>query len=577
MEALTEAFRHAAGAAPPARSAVLDVEHPDIRAFVTGPAAPSSGTASTRRAVRLSDAFMEAVVADAWWETRAVASGEVVGRERSRDLLEAIVTRALASGQPTVQFGDTVNRWNTCSSWGGITAATPCGEHMFLDDTASQLAWLNLLRFLDGACRFRADAFRRAVEVAVLALEIVIGHTRYPRARVAARTRELRPLGLGYTNLAAMLMASGLPYDSDLGRTTAAAVTSLMTGAAYTQSARIAANLGSFSGYPANRLAMLEVLDHHREAAHRLPRHLPAELRGPTVGVWDEAITLGTRFGFRNAQVTAIAPPGTVARLLDCASVSLLPVSTGGELATVNELLALSLERLGYARSAVRAAVDELRSGSDPTGWTRVGTEHRAVFSPPTALARLRMAAAVQPFLSGAAAADLAVPVASSSQDAQVLVVQAWKLGIKALFIRRAGAPAAEDLLSCAELSCQSRHERPRRRALPDHHRLLTHRFDASGHEGQVAVALYSDGSPGEVTITVARPGSALLGTVEALAGAVTTGLQHGVSLNTVLSGFHHLRERQPTWAGPEQATATASVLDEVAGWLTTQFPAVKS
>lgn len=575
VEAWSEALRSAAGTVPPARTAVLDVDHPDIRAFVTGPAEPDGGVfpaAASRRAVRLSDAFMQSVASDSWWETLSVGTGEVVGRERSRELLGAIVARALASGQPTIQFGDTVNRWNTCAGWGTITAATPCGEHMFLDDTASQLAWLNLLRFLDGAGRFRADAFRRAVEVAVLALEILVGHTRYPRARVAARTRELRPLGLGHANLAALLMASGLPYDSDLGRTTAAAVTSLMTGAAYTQSARIAAARGSFSGYPANRLAMLDVLDRHREAAHRLPHELPLELRGPAVSVWDEAITLGTRFGFRNAQVTAVAPTGAVARLMDLASAGLQPVSTGSEHAPVGDLLALGLARLGYTASTTRPAVDELRSGSEPGSWTRVEAEHRPLFSPPTPLARLRMAAAVQPFLSGAAAADLAVPAATSPQDAQVLVVQAWKLGVKAVALRRAGGASAEDLLSAAELSCQSRHSRPPRRTLPDHHRLLTHRFTASGHEGRIAVALYPDGSPGEVTIAMAPPSSALGGPVAAFADVLTTGLQRGVPLGTVLSGLDRLRETRSSWAGPAQAAAATSILAHVAEWMAAQF-----
>jgi len=490
LEAWSEALRSASGILPPARAAALDVGHPDIRTFVAGPAD------TTRRVVHLSDAFMQSVVADSWWDTHGVGGGEVAGRERSRDLLDAIVTRAMASGQPTVQFSDSVNRWNTCARWGRITAATPCGEHTFLDDTASQLAWLNLLRFLDGSGRFRADAFRHAVEVAVLALEILVGHSRYPRARVAARTRELRPLGLGHANLAALLLASGLPYDSDPGRTTAAAVTSLMTGAAYSQSARIAATRGSFSGYPANRLAMLDVLDRHRESAHRLPHRLPGDLRRAAVGVWDEAITLGTRFGFRNAQVTAIAPTGAVTRLLGCSSVGLLPMRTTGDLASVGDVLALTLDRLGYATSELASAVHELRSSADPKSWTRVEPDHRPLFSAPTPLARLRLAAAVQPFLSGAVTADLPLPAATTAPDAQVLVVQAWKLGVKALALRRDAGPFADDLLSAAELSCQSRRGRHRQRALPDQRRLFTHHFAASSHEGRVAVALNPDDSP---------------------------------------------------------------------------------
>jgi ribonucleoside-diphosphate reductase alpha chain len=395
-------------------------------------------------AARLSDDFLGAVEADDWWETGPVHSGAMVGRERAREALRRLASGAAGSGELQVQFDDTVDRWNTCAAWGRVNATNPCAAYAFLDDTAAQPASLNLLRFLDGAGRFRGNAFRHAVDVAVLALEIMVSATRYPTARFAARTRELRPLALGYANLGALLMASGLAYDSDAGRAVAAALTSLMTGEALLQSARVAASLGSFAAYPANRTGMLAVVERHREAARGLrPGLIPVDLLGPAVAVWDEALALGTRSGFRNAQVTALAPNPAAATLMGCVAPGAEPLPApgmeGDGARTFAELFGRALERLGYGPTERRTILDDLESTREVADCNRVDPAHLPVLQgggaiPPAR--RLQMVGAVQPFLSAAAAATLVLPAAVTADAVESLLLDAWRFGVRVLGLR---------------------------------------------------------------------------------------------------------------------------------------------
>ncbi len=519
VEALAAVIRAPERRHPPAAMAVLNVDHPDIRRFVAGPA-PGRGAASrgggALRAVRLPDAFMAAAAAGGWWETRAVATGEVVAREPARELLQLLVDRALTDGQPMLQFDDAINRWNTCPASGRVSASSPCGEYVFLDDTACQLAVLDLARFADDAGRLDPEAFRQAVGIAVVALEILVSSSRYPNARIAARTRELRPLGLACANLASLVAASGHGYDSDAGRALAAAVTSLLTGEAYLQSARLAAAVGSFAAYPANRAPMLEVLERHREAAHHLAaRPVPGELLRAAISVWDEALTLGTRSGFRHAQVTTVAPTAAAARLMDCATAGVEPLPDDDRV---------------------------------------------------SALAVLRMAGAVQPFLSGAATATLLVPPQSSQEEALELVLQAWALGLKDISLR------GKHLASADDLACDAAAPPPRRRPLPEPRRVVTQRLGADGHDGQVTVALFEDGSPGELRVALASGNPALADLMEAISTSVSATLQHGVPLANVLDDLSRLHFDPAAWPATPAGERASAAIAQVSSWLGARF-----
>lgn len=601
-----------------AKMVILNVDHPDIVAFITckaeeekkahaliaagfpaafeieGNAYDSVQYQNANHSVRVTDDFMRSVEEDGWWETRAVTTGEVLGRYRARDLMRMMAEAAWVCGDPGIQYDTTINRWHTCKASGRINASNPCSEYMFLDDTACNLASLNLMKFVDEEGRFQVKAFRHAVDTLILAQEIIVDFAHYPTPKIAANSHEYRTLGLGYANLGALLMSLGLPYDSDAGRTLAAGITALMTGEAYLQSARIAKAMGPFPSYSLNREPMLEVITMHRDAAHRIPlKGIPSELREEAVKVWDEAYTLGVETGFRNAQVTVLAPTGTIGFMMDCDTTGVEPdlalvkvkrLVGGGSLKIVNNTVAKALKRLGYRKQEREEILAYIEKHGMAEGSPHLKEEHLSVFdcafkalagtrfiSP---LGHLRMMAAVQPFISGAISKTVNVPEDTSPEEIQRLFLEGWKLGLKAIAVYRDNCKGSQPLAVGGGEAAKAVEPglRPVRRKLPDERVALTHKFSVGGQEGYVTVGLYEDGTPGELFITMAKEGSTLSGVMDAFATAVSLTLQYGVPLEFLVNKFSHVRFEPSGWTNNPQIPHAKSILDYIFRWLASKF-----
>jgi ribonucleoside-diphosphate reductase alpha chain len=599
-----------------AKMVILNIDHPDVVQFIRckaeeekkahtlinagyasgfeqeGGAYDSVQYQNANHSVRVSDDFMRTFEEDGWWETRAVRSREVMGRYRSHDLLRMMAEATWVCGDPGIQFDTTINRWHTCKTSGRINASNPCSEYMFLDDTACNLSSLNLMRFTNPDGTFKVDEFRHAVDIMVLAQEIIVDFAHYPTPRIAANSHEYRPLGLGYANLGALLMAEGLPYDSPEGRAYAASVTALMTGEAYLESARIAEALGPFPRYQANREPMLEVIGMHRDHAHRLPqRGLPAALRREAVAVWDEALHHGQQWGYRNAQVSVLAPTGTIGFMMDCDTTGIEPdlalvkvkrLVDGGSMTIVNQTVPRALERLGYnevSRTAILAFINETGTIEGAPG---LDDEHLAVFDCAfrpingvrfiSAMGHLRMMAAVQPFLSGAISKTVNVPEETTSDEIAKLFIESWKLGLKAVALYRDNCKRSQPLAVGGEAKLAEPAFQPVRRKLPDERVAMTHKFSIEGQEGYVTVGLYEDGSPGELFITMAKEGSTLSGVMDAFACAISLTLQYGVPLEFLVNKFSHVRFEPAGWTTNSQIPYAKSIIDYIFRWLAAKF-----
>jgi len=467
-----------------------------------------------------------------------------------------------------------------------------------VDDSACNLASLNLLRFLDAQGRFEVDRFRDAVRVAITAQDIVVDRASYPTDRIRRNSRYYRPLGLGYANLGSLLMARGLAYDSDVGRAYAAAVTSLMTGEAYAWSARMAAERGPFTGYRRNSESMLRVIGKHRAAAQRIQVDLlPEELKEPCRTVWDEAEQVGREHGYRNAQVTVLAPTGTIGFLMDCDTTGVEPefalvkykkLVGGGNMKIVNRTVSAALTRLGYGEKEKAAIAAWLEKNETIEGAQGLSPEHLPVFDcafkpthgnrsiPP--MGHVLMMAAVQPFISGAISKTVNLPESYSPEDIGRLYMDAWKLGLKAIAVYRDGSKRSQPLSAgrkkdVAAASAPPEPEfRPRRHKLPDERRALTHKFNVAGHEGYVTVGMYEDGSPGELFIVMAKEGSVVSGLVDGFATSVSMALQYGVPLQVLCDKFTHTRFEPSGFTGNPEIPIAKSILDYIFRWLEHKF-----
>jgi ribonucleoside-diphosphate reductase alpha chain len=601
-----------------AKMVILNVDHPDIVAFikckaeeekkahaliaagypagfeVEGGAYDSVQYQNANHSVRVTDEFMRAVEEDGWWETRAVTTGEVLGRYRARELMRMMAEAAWVCGDPGIQYDTTINRWHTCKASGRINASNPCSEYMFLDDTACNLASLNLMKFVDEEGVFNVEAFTHAVDTLILAQEIIVDFAHYPTPKIAANSHEYRTLGLGYANLGALLMAEGLPYDSEEGRALAAAITALMTGRAYWQSARIAEAMGPFPGYEANREPMLEVIAMHRDAAHRLPaRGIPTPLRQAAVAVWDEALALGQRVGFRNAQVTVLAPTGTIGFMMDCDTTGIEPdlalvkvkrLVGGGTIKIVNNTVPRALKKLGYSEEEREAILAHIEKTGTAEGAPYLKEEHLPVFdcafkavggtrfiSP---MGHLRMMGAVQPFISGAISKTVNVPEETTPEEIERLYMEGWKLGLKAVAVYRDNCKGSQPLAAGGgeAAAATAKEFRPVRRKLPDERVAITHKFSVEGQEGYVTVGLYEDGTPGELFITMAKEGSTLSGVMDAFATAISLTLQYGVPLEFLVNKFSHVRFEPSGWTNNPQIPYAKSIIDYIFRWLASKF-----
>jgi ribonucleoside-diphosphate reductase alpha chain len=598
-----------------AKMVMLNIDHPDIEHFIRckaeeekkaqvligagypagfdteGGAYDSIQYQNANHSVRVSDDFMRAVEDDGWWDTRVVTTGEVAGRHRARELMRTMGEAAWVCGDPGIQYDTTINRWHTCKTSGRINASNPCSEYMFLDDTACNLSSLNLLRFLREDGSFDTEGFKHAVDIMILAQEILVDFAAYPTAKIAANSHEYRPLGLGYANLGALLMAGGLPYDSPEGRAYAGAVTALMCGEAYLQSARMAEAIAPFPSYEPNREPMLEVIGMHRDHAHRLPvRGVPAELRKEAAESWDAALELGKRAGYRNAQVTVLAPTGTIGFMMDCDTTGIEPdlalvkvkrLVGGGTMKIVNNTVPQALKKLGYEEEQREAILAHIEATGTVEGAPDFDEEHLAVFdcafkavrgsrfiSP---LGHLRMMGAVQPFLSGAISKTVNVPESTTAEEIEQLYVDGWKLGVKAVAIYRDNCKGSQPM-SAVGGKASTEAGRPMRRKLPDERVAITHKFSVEGQEGYVTVGLFENGKPGELFITMAKEGSTLSGVMDAFATAISLTLQYGVPLEFLVNKFSHVRFEPSGWTNNPQIPHAKSIIDYIFRWLAAKF-----
>ena len=604
-----------------AKMVILNADHPDVLEFInckveeerkawalidagydgslTGPAYASVFFQNSNNSLRVPDGFMRAVVDDDEWHTRAVSGDRrVVETHRARALMRAVADGAHVCGDPGMQFDTTVNDWHTCSNTARINASNPCSEYMFLDDSACNLASLNLMQFLKERepGEFDVDRFRAAVRTMITAQEIIVGNASYPTEAIGRNSHAYRPLGLGYANLGALLMSRGVPYDSDGGRDYAAAITALMTGEAYAQSARIARDCGgSFAGYAQNRQPFLRVMGKHRDALKHVARaHVPADLHQAAADSWDEAIDLGESYGFRNAQATVLAPTGTIGFMMDCDTTGVEPdialvkykrLVGGGLMKIVNHTVPVALGRLGYPDDQINSIVQYVDEHDTIEGAPHLDSAHLAVFDCAFKPARgsrfihymghLKMIGATQPFISGAISKTINVPNDATVEDVERAYLDAWRLGAKAVSIYRDGSKRTQPLNTARQGevgTAGAAAEQPVRRKLPDERRAITHKFDIAGHEGYITVGLFDDGAPGEIFLVMAKEGSTISGFADAFAQAISYSLQYGVPLQVLVDKFSHQRFEPAGLTKNPDVRVAKSIVDYVFRWLATKF-----
>ena len=609
-----------------AKMVILNADHPDVVDFIwckakeekkayalveagydsalDGDAYSSIFFQNANNSVRATDDFMETVLSDGDWWTKSVASGQPVKRYKARDLMRQIAEATHQCGDPGMQFDTTVNRWHPCKNTARINASNPCSEYMFLDDSACNLSSLNLMKFVAPDGQFDVEAFRHAVDTMIVAQEIIVDNASYPTEKIAENSHNFRPLGLGYANLGALLMSMGIPYDSDPGREVAGAITAVMCGQAYLTSSRIAEAMGPFSGYAVNAQPFLEVIRMHRDAAGRLNRNnLPTALFQGARECWDDAYESGRRHGYRNAQVTVIAPTGTIGFMMDCDTTGIEPdlalikykkLVGGGVIKIVNNTVPAALIKLGYSPAQVEKIASHIDSTGTIEGAPDLKPEHLAVFDcsfrPQNGtraihyMGHVRMMAAVQPFISGAISKTINMPEESTAEDIMSAYTEAWKVGLKAVAIYRDNSKKAQPLSSgsgkgekrnaapTAVAPVERVVYRPVRRKLPDERRSITHKFSIGGHEGYITVGMYEDGTPGEIFITMAKEGSTISGLMDALATAISFNLQYGVPLKFLVDKFAHVRFEPSGWTGNPTIPYAKSIIDYIFRWLGAKF-----
>ncbi|MBN2326285.1 MAG: vitamin B12-dependent ribonucleotide reductase [Candidatus Omnitrophica bacterium] len=603
-----------------AKMVILNADHPDIVDFImakaneekkawslidsgydgsfNGEAYGSVFFQNANHSVRVPDEFMKAVENDEKWQTRFVTRDEICETYDAKDIMRMIAEGTHICGDPGMQFDTTINRWHTCPNNGRINASNPCSEYMFLDDTACNLASLNLLKYLKEDGEFDVERFKKSIDVLITAQEIIVDNASYPTEKIDRNSHLYRTLGLGYANLGALLMAGGHPYDSEEGRAYAAAVTAVLSGEAYAQSARIAKETGPFSEFQSNRDPMLRVIDMHRKAAYDIdPDVAPSSLRDQALKSWDQAYELGEKYGFRNAQVTVLAPTGTIAFMMDCDTTGVEPdialvkfknLVGGGALKIVNNTVPKALKRLGYSKDDIRSIVAYIDQNNTIEGAPHLKEEHLPIFDcafKPTKgkrfihyMGHIRMMGAVQPFISGAISKTVNLPNESTVQEIEKAYIESWKLGLKAVAVYRDGCKRTQPLnTSQAKDAAKSGKDadaapKPYRRRLPDERRALTHKFSIGGHEGYITVGLYPDGQPGEIFLTMAKEGTVVSGMMDGFATAVSLTLQYGVPLRILVNKFAHTRFEPSGFTGNPEIPIAKSIMDYIFRWLASKF-----
>jgi len=604
-----------------AKMVILNIDHPDIEDFIwckakeekkawalidagydgsfDGEAYKSVFFQNSNNSIRVTDEFMEAVQKDREWTTRAVRDGSTVGTFKARELWRAISQAAWECGDPGMQYDTTVNSWHTCSGTDRINASNPCSEYMFLDNSACNLASLNLRRFMTADGSFETESFKKAVEVTVLAQEIIVGSAKYPTKAIEENSLRFRPLGLGYANLGSLLMSLGLPYDSAPARAWCGAITALMTGWAYRTSAVIARDVtGPFAGYAENEQPFLGVMKKHRYHTERVDAtYVPEDLLSSARSAWDEAINVGSEHGFRNAQASVLAPTGTIGFMMDCDTTGIEPdialikykrLVGGGMIKIVNNTTEEALARLGYDEDQRKAIVEYIDREETIEGAPGLSDEHLPVFDCAFRAANgtrsihymghIRMMAAAQPFISGAISKTVNQPADASVEDMENAYMEAWKAGLKAIAVYREGCKRTQPVstsktdpgLQRAQATAAA--QTLMRRKLPDERHSLTHKFSVGGHEGYIHVGLYDDGAPGEIFIRMAKEGSTISGLMDSFATAVSLALQHGVPLRLLVDKFSRMRFEPSGFTGNPELPRATSVMDYLFRWLGSKF-----
>jgi ribonucleoside-diphosphate reductase alpha chain len=612
-----------------AKMVVLDIDHPDIREFIWCKAKEEDKAEALRDAgfdmsidgegfksiqyqnannsVRITDEFMRAVEEDRAWHLTARATGKPVGEPiRARELMREISEAAWRCADPGVQYDTTINQWHTSPNSGRINASNPCSEYMHVDNSACNLASINLMKFRRADGTLDTESFEHVVDVMLLAQEIVVSPSSYPTEEVGVNARAFRQLGLGYANLGAYLMSNGMPYDSDPGRGTAAAITALMTGRAYRRSAEVAAALGPYEHYALNRDAHNNVMSMHRDASYAIGDSTCADeqLLAAARRSWDEAVALGERHGYRNAQATVLAPTGTISFLMDCDTTGVEPdfslvkfkeLVGGGQMTIVNRTVPLALQTLGYNDQQVEQIEAHLAEHGTIVGAPGLSEEHTPVFDVAVGeraishMGHLKMMGAVQPFISGAISKTVNMPQESTVEDIADAYTQAWHLGVKALAIYRDGSKTAQALRTDAQkdapakvdvdaiveaaVSKALKEAGPRRKRMPRTRQSITHKFSIAGHEGYITAGMYEDGSVGEIFLTdIGKEGSTLRGMMNSFATAISIALQYGVPLETLVQKFSYMRFDPEGATGNPEIPFAKSMPDYIMRWLASRF-----
>jgi len=617
-----------------AKMVILNADHPDVLDFIdskmleekkawalieqgydpsfTGEAYGSVYFQNANHSVRVTDEFMQAVENDGDWTTRSVTTGEPVDTLKARDIFRRMADAAHLCGDPGIQYDTIINDWHTSANTDRIYASNPCSEYMFLNDTACNLASLNLMKFVDENLEFNVEDYRYAARLTLTAQEILVDNASYPTSRIEENSHKFRPLGLGYANLGALLMSRGLAYDSVDGRNFAAALTAIMHGEAYRQSSVIARDHGGpFADYPINRDPFLRVIGKHRDAAYQLSEvGVPADVLEASRVVYDEALELGREYGYRNAQVTVLAPTGTIAFMMDCDTTGIEPdialikykkLVGEGFIKIVNQTVPAALRKLGYSPDEVQAILDYVNERETIEGAPALKPEHLSVFDcafkPVNGersihyMGHVRMMSAVQPFISGAISKTVNMPEAATADEIEQVYLEGWKLGLKAIAIYRDGSKRSqplstgkkEDKGSAAQQSVIEQLQqqlasatveagKPHRRRLPAERTAVTHKFDIAGHEGYITVGLYPDNTPGEIFLKMAKEGSTVSGLMDSFATTVSVALQYGVPLKDLVNKFAHVRFEPSGFTGNAEIPIAKSIVDYIFRWLGSRF-----
>ena len=610
-----------------AKMVILNIDHPDIHQFIVskaqeekkawalieagydgsfnGEAYNSIFFQNANHSVRVSDDFMHAVLNQKTWNTRFVLNQKKAQEYPSQKLLHDMAESCHICGDPGIQFHSTINHWHTCSNSGPINASNPCSEYMFLDDTACNLASINLLKFRNPDHSFNLQAFVHTVKIMILAQEIIVGFADYPTSKIAQNSHDFRPLGLGYANLGALLMSLGIPYDSPHGRNYAALITAIMTGEAYQTSATIAAVQKPFKYFSLNKKPMLKVIQQHQNALNQISQkdhpNIPdyQNISSYAKNVWQNALNLGQKWGYRNSQVTVLAPTGTIAFMMDCDTTGIEPdialvkykqLAGGGALKIINHSVPLALKTLNYSSQQIQQITQYIDQNDTIEGAPELLEKHLPVFDCAFKsingtrsigyMGHIKIMEAVQPFLSGAISKTVNMPAEASIPDIYNTFIEAWKRGLKSIAIYRDSSKKTQPLNTSIQNhdsenpseNLKSDQTLVHRKRLPNERKSLTHKFSVGGHEGYITVGMYQNGNPGEIFIVMSKEGSVVSGLMDSFATAISLALQYGVPLEVLVVKFIHTRFEPSGWTSNQEIPVAKSILDYIFKWLSFKF-----